>query len=127
MDRLLRAALTLCVAAMLAHHAHNAHFLGQYPGMPAWLSPAGVYLAWLLATTAGLAGYFLLRAGHRAIGFGALFAYAVYGLDALVHYLVAPVSAHSTGMNVTIWMEAAAASLLLITLAWTAFSSHSAR
>lgn len=94
MDRLLRATLTVYALATFAHHAHNAHFLDQYPGMPAWLSPAGV------------GGSIVLRTGH---------------------YLVAPVSAQSAGMNATIRMEVAAGSLLLIILAWTAFSSRSAR
>ena len=109
--------------ACLVHHAHNAHFLDTYPNMPAWLTPAGVYLAWLLATLVGAAGYVLVRSGYRALGMTALVAYGVYGIDALVHYLVAPLSAHSVAMNATIWLEAGMALVLL----WTAFSSRSAR
>ena len=120
-------AVVACAAATLIHHAHNAHFLGDYPNLPAWLSPAWVYLAWLLATGLGITGYLLLRRRYRATGFAALFLYGLYGLDGLVHYLFAPPSAHTFAMNATIWAEAATASLLLGMLAWTAFSSRSAR
>jgi len=123
----LAVALIAYAAAALAHHAHNAHFLDHYPNMPAWLSPAGVYLAWLLATAVGAAGYVLLRGNHRALGMAALFCYGVYGLDALLHYLVAPFSAHTPAMHATIAMEAATAAVLLATLAWIGFSSRSAR
>jgi len=119
--------LVMYAAASLVHHAHNAHFLDHYPNMPAWLSPAGVYLAWLLATAVGAAGYVLLRRNHRLLGTAALFSYGVYGLDALVHYLIAPFSAHTLAMHATIAMEATAAALLLATLSWTGFSSRSAR
>ena len=99
--------LVMYAAASLVHHAHNAHFLDHYPNMPAWLSPAGVYLAWLLATAVGAAGYVLLRRNHRLLG--------------------APFSAHTLAMHATIAMEATAAALLLATLSWTGFSSRSAR
>jgi hypothetical protein len=120
-------ALVACAAVTLVHHAHNAHFLGEYPNLPAGLSPARIYLAWLLATALGVAGYALLRARYRMAGFAALLMYAMYGLDGLVHYFFAPPSAHTFAMNATIWAEAAAATLLVGMLAWTAFSSRSAR
>jgi hypothetical protein len=34
-------------AASLVHFVHNAEFLADYPSMPAWLSRATVYGAWL--------------------------------------------------------------------------------
>jgi hypothetical protein len=102
----LPAALTAYAAASLFHHAHNAEFLDQYPHMPAWLSPAGVYAAWLVATAIGLIGYWLRRRGL-------VIAYACYGLFALAHYALAPVSAHTLVMNLSIWLEAATAAVLL--------------
>ena len=98
-----------CIAATLIHHVHNAELLHDYPNLPAWLSRAGVYSAWLIATAIGLIGY---RLRHR----GLLVLYACYCLDGLVHYVLAPISAHSALMNVTIWLEAAAGAALLITL-----------
>ena len=111
-------ALSFCLlayaAASLFHHAHNAAFLDEYPHMPAWLSPPAVYAAWLVATAIGLAGYVLLRRGHRLAGLGLLIAYGVYGLDSLAHYVLAPASAHTLTMNQSIWFEAASAAALLV-------------
>jgi hypothetical protein len=114
-DRILPLALAACAAATLVHHAHNAEFLDQYPNLPAWLSRTWVYVAWATATGAGLLGYLLLRRGYRPAGLVLLFAYGCYGLDGLVHYALAPLSAHTVTMNVSIWLEAAAA-LVLLTL-----------
>jgi hypothetical protein len=108
--------LLACAAAMLFHHLHNAMFLAEYPNMPAWLSRWQVYAAWLGATAIGLIGYWCLRCGYRFTGTSLLIAYGIYGLDSLVHYLRAPVSAHTLTMNLSIWLEAATAAALLVVL-----------
>jgi hypothetical protein len=109
-------ALIALAAATLLHHVHNAEFLADYPNMPASLTRGHVYLAWLGATAVGVAGYALLRCGWRRLGTTLLIAYACYGLDGLVHYLLAPLSAHTVAMNLSIAAEAAAATALLIVL-----------
>jgi len=103
-------------AASLFHYAHNAEFLGDYPNMPAWLSPALVYGAWLGVTVVGLAGYFLIRRGYQLAGLAVLGVYGALGLDGLGHYTLAPLSAHTFTMNMSIWLEAATAVLLLTAL-----------
>lgn len=113
MPRVLLACLLAYAAASLFHHVHNAAFLDQYPNLPAWLSPMRVYLAWLGTTAIGFGGYVLLRRGYRLPGIVLLIAYGCYGLDALAHYIAAPVSAHTLAMNLSIWLEAAAAAGLL--------------
>lgn len=111
-------ALIAYAAASFLHHAHNAEFLDQYPNMPAWISPLAVYAAWLGATVIGFAGYLLLRHGHRVAGLVLLSGYGCYGLDSLAHYALAPLSAHTLAMNVSIWLEAATAAGLLV-IAWS--------
>jgi hypothetical protein len=108
--------LLACAGASLFHHVHNAELLDEYPNMPAWLSPWHIYAAWLTATAIGLIGYWLLLRGRRVVAIGLLIAYGVYGLDSLVHYLRAPVSAHTLAMNLSIWLEAAFAAALLLVL-----------
>ena len=115
-DRTLLTAVLACVAVTLLHHVHNAEFLAEYPNMPASLTPAGVYLAWGAATIVGFAGYLFVRRGWRWIGTGLLIAYACYGLDGLLHYLRAPLSAHTLVMNLSIAAEAVAAVALLVVL-----------
>ena len=104
-------------AASLAHHVHNAVYLADYPNMPAWLTPAGVYAAWAGVTAVGISGWLLVHRGYRIAGLGALGAYAALGLYGLAHYGVAPPSAHTAGMNLTIWLEVATATLVLIAIA----------
>jgi len=118
---LLLAFLLLYAAASLVHYAHNAEFLGDYPNMPAWLSPALVYGAWLGVTAVGVIGFILIRRGYQLTGLAVLGVYGVLGLDGLTHYTLAPLSAHTFTMNLTIWLEAASAVLLLaavVGLAW---------
>jgi hypothetical protein len=100
-------ALTIAAAASLVHHVHNAEFLGDYPNLPAWISRAVVYGAWLGTTAIGVLGY-VLRLRFLLI------AYGCYGLGALVHYAVAPLAAHTPVMHLTIGLEAATAAVLLI-------------
>jgi hypothetical protein len=104
-------------AASLAHYAHNAEFLDEYPNMPAWLSRAKVYAAWLGVTTLGAIGYVLVRGGYRLVGLSVVAIYAALGFDGLGHYSLARLSAHTPLMNLTIWLEAATAALVLVAVA----------
>ena len=107
-------------AATLLHFSHNAVHLDSYPNMPAWLSPAGVCAAWTAMTAVGVAGYLLLRSGYRRSGLLLLAGYGALGLDSLSHYGLAPFSAHSLAMNLTILLDAAAATLVLAAVAMMA-------
>ena len=104
-------------AASLFHYGHNAEFLNEYPNLPAWLSRAQVYGAWLTVTAVGLVGYFLVRWRYRLLGLIVLAVYGVLGLDGLGHYAVAPPSAHTLTMNLAIWLEVVTAVLLLAAVA----------
>lgn len=106
-------ALLAYAAASLFHHVHNASFLAAYPNLPAWLSPAAVYAAWAAVTTVGVAGWLLLRAGHRVAALALLGIYAALGLTGLAHYTRAPLGTHSLTMNLSILCEVAAAAVLL--------------
>lgn len=106
-------ALAVYCAASLLHYAHNAAFVDEYPNMPAWLSSAKIYGAWLGVTAVGLAGYLLVWRGYQLVGYAVIVIYAVIGFDGLAHYGLAPISAHSAMMNFTIWLEVATAAALL--------------
>lgn len=114
-------------AASLLHHAHNAAFLADYPSMPAWLTPAGVWAAWLATTAVGVAGWFAVRRGHRLVGLGTLALYGALGLYGLAHYGVAPMSAHTPGMHLTIGLEVATGALVMIAVARLAMERRSGR
>jgi hypothetical protein len=110
---LLIALLVYC-AASLIHFVHNAEFLQQYPGLPASWSRLGVYAAWLVMTAVGGLGAMLYFKGYRRAGLPILAIYAALGLDSLGHYVIAPLSAHTPAMNVTILLEVSAAALVLL-------------
>ncbi len=65
----------------------------------------------------GLVGYLLVRGGYRIAGLVVVAVYGALGLDGLGHYGLAPLSAHTFTMNLTIWLEAATALLVLIAVA----------
>ena len=118
--RLPRALLVLLLAygaASLLHYAHNAEFLADYPNLPAWMSRTKVYVAWFGVTAVGVLGYLLVRRRYQLIGLFVIAMYAALGFDGLGHYTLAPVSAHTATMNVTIWLEVATAALVLFAAA----------
>ena len=105
--------LVIYAVASLAHFIHNAEFLVDYPNLPkSWL-PAHVYFAWIGMTMVGVAGWFLLSRGLVLFGLLVLVVYAILGLDSLGHYILAPLSAHTVGMNATILAEVTAAGCVL--------------
>jgi hypothetical protein len=108
--------LLLYLVASLIHFTHNAEFVQSYPNLPAWITRSSVYFVWLAISAVGLVGYLLHRYSQRWVGWVLLCAYAAVGLDGLLHYTRAPVSAHTHGMNLTIWFEVVVASLLLVYL-----------
>jgi hypothetical protein len=105
--------LVFC-AASLAHFVHNGIYLHEYPNLPAWLTSTGVYASWSAMTAVGALGYWLYRRSSRVMGLVAIAIYAGLGFAGLDHYVVAPIGAHSMGMNVTILSEVVAAAALLI-------------
>ena len=115
--RTLPVLLLLYTAASLLHFAHNAEYLGEYPNLPASFSRLLVYGVWCVVGAIGVLGYLLYRGGRVRSGLAVLALYAALGLDGLLHYGRAPLSAHSAGMNLTIWTEVVTAIVLLAAIA----------
>ena len=113
LPRHLLALMALYCATSLAHFVHNARFLADYPNMPAWLSPLQVMGAWLAVAAVGALGWLVTRSRWPLPGLLLIGAWAGLGFDGLAHYSLAPMSAHSLAMNLTIWSEVLAAALLL--------------
>ena len=112
--------LLLYCGASLLHFAHNAEYVADYPNLPEWISRASIYGAWCAIFLTGLCGYVLLRRGRTMIGLTLLVMYTALGLDGLLHYGRAPISSHTFGMNLTIWIEVLTAALALGTVLWVA-------
>jgi hypothetical protein len=120
-DRTLLLLALLYAMASLIHFAHNAIFLPDYPNLPAWLTPGGVWAAWCGVTAVGAFGFHVHARISRVPGLVILAVYGLLGFAGLDHYTVAPVSAHSLMMNSTILFEVATAAAFL------AFVGHSLR
>jgi hypothetical protein len=106
--------LAVYAIASLLHFIHNAESLPDYPGLPPTWTRLGVYAVWVGITAVGLYGWWLLRLGWRFTGLGVVLAYALFGLDSLGHYVVAPMSSHTVAMNATILAEVVAAAAVFI-------------
>lgn len=105
--------LLLYGLASLAHFAHNAEFLDDYPNLPSWLSRGQIYAFWFGITAIGVAGYVLHRVGYRLVGLIVVVVYAGQGFDGLLHYGRAPFGDHTAAMNFSILFEVVTAGLLL--------------
>lgn len=111
-NRALLALVLVHAAASLLHFAHNATYLADYPNMPTWLSPMGIYAVWLAEAAVGACGVMLFLRG-RSAGLVLIGVYAALGFGGLDHYALAPISAHTVAMNATIWLETATGVALL--------------
>ncbi len=118
MSRILFWVLLAYAGASALHFIHNAVFLNSYPNMPDWISPGGVFGALASVTAIGILGYILFVVGFRIAGLIVIGVYAAFGFDGLAHYSLAPVSEHTTTMNLTIWLEVATAALLISIVFW---------
>ena len=119
-DAILSPLMLVYGAASLLHFMHNAVYVREYPNLPAWLTSAGVVVAWLVVAAVGVLGYLLYSRVSRVAGLITISVYAMFGLGGLDHYTVAPVSAHTVAMNLTILLEAATAAVLLVFVARSA-------
>jgi hypothetical protein len=112
MTLLIALSVAYCLAS-LVHFVHNAENLAQYPNMPPWLSQSKVYASWLGITAVGALGLAFVRSRYGTAGLVLIAVYATFGFDGLGHYALAPISAHTLAMNLSIWFEVVAAAALL--------------
>ena len=101
-------------AASLFHFVHNATYVQDYPNLPAWITPVGVYVSWCVIAAVGVLGYWLYREVSRGLGLVVIAIYALFGFDGLGHYALAPMGAHTFAMNASILTEVVAAAVLLV-------------
>lgn len=110
-------ALAAYVFASLLHFAHNAEYAADYPNLPASLTWGRIYAVWLAQATLGGIGFFLYAGAFPLIGLALIGLYGALGFDGLLHYHLAPASAHTAMMNFTIGLEAVAAAALIVAVA----------
>jgi hypothetical protein len=121
---ILLALMTLYGAASLLHFVHNAVYIQDYPNLPKWITPLGVYASWCVIAMIGALGYWLYLKVSPAYGLMAVTICALLGFGALDHYALAPIGVHSIAMNATIIAEVSAASALLAFIAYLLTTSR---
>jgi hypothetical protein len=112
--------MVLYGVASLFHFVHNATYIRDYPNLPAWITPVGVYVSWCVIAAVGVVGYWLYRRVSRRFGLLVIAIYALFGFDGLDHYMLAPMGAHTFAMNASILTELVAAAVLLGYVAYSA-------
>jgi hypothetical protein len=117
MPKTLPMLMILYGAASLFHFVHNATYVQDYPNLPAWITPVGVYVSWCVIAAVGVLGYWLYRKVSRGLGLVVIAIYALFGFDGLGHYTLAPMGAHTFAMNASILTEVVAAAVLLVYVA----------
>lgn len=112
--------------AGLAHFSHNAEFLPFYPGMPDWLTPERVYLAWGAVNAVSALAWGLAWWGWTGCALLVFAVYGALGLDGLLHYTLGLCSEHTWVANLTIVAESITGLCVLlasVVLAWRYLST----
>jgi hypothetical protein len=100
--------------ASLLHFVHNAEYIAFYPNMPAWITSATVYKAWLGIAVVGVVGLGFWCMGWPVLGAVLVAAYGALGIDGLAHYTLALCAEHSLAANATIWFEVLTGAALML-------------
>jgi hypothetical protein len=97
--------LLLSVVSTGFHYTDNFIFYNQYP-QPKWISLSSIYIAWLILTSFGIAGYWFYRSSKFWLAYSCLCIYSLTGISSLGHYLYGAMSAFSPKMHLLIWTDA---------------------
>ena len=79
MERSLWRMMIVYAAASWLHFAHNAIFVRDYPNLPRWITPLGIWLSWCAIAALGATGYWLYRQVSRRTGLLLIGLYALLG------------------------------------------------
>jgi hypothetical protein len=112
--------LGLNVLSTAIHYFDNYIAFDDYP-LPAWITPDGVWIAWLILTAFGGLGYWLYRQHRFWLAYFCLGLYSATGLSTPGHYFYAPFNQFSTKMHAMILSDGSVGMLLLVFVFWSAF------
>ncbi|MGB8697955.1 MAG: hypothetical protein WCD18_00935 [Thermosynechococcaceae cyanobacterium] len=100
------------------HYWDNYVGFDHYP-MPAWITPNGVWISWLVLTVFGCVGYWLYRQQKFWLAYACLAIYAIAGVSTPGHYVYAPLNHFSLKMNVMILSDGLVGASLIAFLVWS--------
>jgi cytochrome b subunit of formate dehydrogenase len=111
--------LGINVVSTILHYTDNFVHFDKYP-QPAWITPEGVYISWIVLTLFGIAGYFLYVKNAFWAAYLCLVIYAITGISSSAHYFFPATEVISLKMNVLIWLDAIAGTSILCFTLWSA-------
>lgn len=115
---LLLVLLIIGVVTTILHYTDNFLFFDNYP-LPTWITKPSVYVAWLMLTSFGIAGYWLYKQRVFWTAYLCLCIYSITGVSSLGHYFYASMTEISVKMNTLIWLDAISGTALLSFILWS--------
>ena len=121
-DRLLRRLLFSAIALSVVHYGDNWINFDRYPTGDTGPQPTqdSIWIAWILFTAAGVAGYVLYTRRRRLVLASLLIAYySLSGLISLGHYTAPGMSRLAWWRHVFIWVDIALGAAILAFALWS--------
>jgi hypothetical protein len=115
---LLLVLLIVGIVTTILHYTDNFLFFDNYP-VPTWITKPSVYVAWLILTSFGIAGYWLYKQRLFWIAYVCLCVYSITGVSSLGHYFYGSLTNFSVKMNTLIWLDAISGTALLSFTLWS--------
>ena len=119
--RLLNIVFFTAVASSIVHYTDNYLAFERFPndGVGPSISDDTVWIAWVLFTAVGVAGYLLYRRGQIRQGAALLAVYSVSGLIGLGHYTASGMSELAWWRHVHIWVDIVCGVAVLTFAVWS--------
>jgi hypothetical protein len=103
----------------ILHYTDNFVSYDKYP-QPAWITPDGIYLAWIALTIFGIVGYLFYARNAFWTAYLCLGIYSITGISSPAHYFYPAHHVFSQKMHLLIWTDAIAGISLLFFILWSA-------
>jgi hypothetical protein len=125
--RALNAVFFAAVASSIVHYSDNYLAFERYPegGAGPDIGADTIWIAWILFTAFGIAGYLAHRRGQIRAGAALLAVYSLSGLIGLGHYTAPGTSALAWWRHVHIWVDVLCGAAVLAYAAWSVRGSRS--
>jgi hypothetical protein len=116
---LLLSLLIVNAISTILHYTDNFVFYEKYP-QPTWITPDGIYLAWIVLTILGIFGYVFYARDAFWTAYLCLGIYSITGISSPAHYFYPAHHVFSQKMHFLIWTDAIAGISLLFFILWSA-------
>ena len=119
--RLLNIVFFTAVASSIVHYSDNYLAFERFPndGVGPSITDDAIWIAWVVFTAFGVAGYVLYRRGQIREGAALLAVYSISGLIGIGHYSASGMSELAWWRHVHIWVDIACGVAVLAFAVWS--------